>query len=210
MDAGALDEDRRHRAVGKHRGLRKAETLRIPPGTGDEIDQQVLRDIGQHQAGQDFVDVELAPEEGHDGRRRRAANHPRQQGSRIEQRARQIGKRQRETAGEDRADGELALRADVPDRGPIAQRESPPHHDQRRRLDGKGGKAAGLDKRRDEETLKTAGPGAARAPRRRPPCRGSSARSPAPARRRSKKKRLRRAVRTSSAYACPPRRPRRP
>ncbi len=106
---------------------------------------------------------------------------------RVEQPARQVGKRQREAAGEDRADGELALRADVPHRGAIAERQARPHHDQRRRLDRERGEAAGLHQRRDEEGVDRRARRLPERPEHRRRCRGSSARSPAPATRRSRR-----------------------
>src|SRR5437588_7712608 len=57
MYACAFEEHRRGPAFGKHRRLRKAVARRIAPRSGDEIDQNQLRDISQHKTGQDLARI---------------------------------------------------------------------------------------------------------------------------------------------------------
>jgi hypothetical protein len=57
------------------RRLRKVETLRIAPGTAHQPVEEQLRDIDQHQAGQDLIGVEARLQEGRHGGIGRAASH---------------------------------------------------------------------------------------------------------------------------------------
>ena len=75
MQPRSGDQDRHRGRVVEHLGLGKAIALRIAPGTGDQIDQDELRHIGQHQAGQDLVGVEARAQPGGDGGPGHAAQH---------------------------------------------------------------------------------------------------------------------------------------
>ena len=51
---------RQHLRRRERRGLREIMAVRVLPGPGDEIVQQLQRDIDQHQARKDLVDADSA------------------------------------------------------------------------------------------------------------------------------------------------------
>ena len=116
-----------------------------------ELEQQ-HRDIGQHQADEDLVGVEAGAQEAPGSpprpcRRAMPAMHisgsSQQPVGRIE--------RQRDAAAGERADGVLALGADVPDVGAEADDEADRDQDQRRGLDQQLGEPAQRSSAADED-----------------------------------------------------------
>jgi hypothetical protein len=53
--------------VGEHAGLRKIEAFRVFPRTAHQVVEDLHRDIGEHQARQDFIDVEPSLQKRRDG-----------------------------------------------------------------------------------------------------------------------------------------------
>ena len=102
---------------------REVEALRVAPGPAHEIIEKEVGDIDQHQAGQDFAGAELDLADRGDQRVERAG------GGRKHEHRRQdpdagIGalRLHRDPASRHGPDQELALGADVPGIGEIAQR----------------------------------------------------------------------------------------
>ena len=116
--------------------MREVEALRIAPGPAHQIIEDELRDIDQHEAGQDLVDAEPGLQEGRDQAVERAADDAEQQHERQHPEAgiRAVGL-EGEPAAEHGADHVLALGADVPEIGAKAIGQADGDERQRRRLD---------------------------------------------------------------------------
>ncbi len=153
MEARFRNQDRRRCRSTEDRGLGKAITFRIFPGAGHEIDQQQLRHIGQHQAGQDLAGIEPGSQQRWDCCPNHAAQQAHQHHRREGPPTTVLADMQREAAGEDGAQGELAFGADIPDIGAKAQRQADADQDQRRCLDAKLRQASGRDDRRHQEGI---------------------------------------------------------
>ena len=132
-------------------GLRPAVARLGAPGTVDHVAQQEPGHVGEHQGREDLVGVEAHLQEGGQRRPRHAAERAGNEHRGQEPRALRVRKREREAAAGHRPEHELALRPDVPDVGPKADRE--PHRAERERRHFQAQLSDGVEipKRREEE-----------------------------------------------------------
>jgi hypothetical protein len=121
MEARAGRQDRHGGGIREEARLGKAIAFRIAPGAGDEIDQDQLRHVGQHQAGQDLAGIEAGAQEGGDGGPGHAPQRACEDHGGQQQRAGAVVEEQGEAAAGERPHGVLPLGADVPDIGPEAE-----------------------------------------------------------------------------------------
>ncbi len=131
MHARELQHDVQQGRIREHARLREVVAVGVHPGTKDQQAQEESRHIGQHQAGQDLVDVEAGLQEGGNGGIGHAAQDARDAHQRQDIEALVAPKGECHAAAGDGADGELPLCADVPDIGPEAHRQADADHDQR-------------------------------------------------------------------------------
>ena len=130
----AFDQCRQDRGFGKRPGLRKVVAGRVLPRPVHQIAEQLLSDVDQHQADQDFVGVKAGAQEGRDRRPGHAADGTGQHHQRQGQRAQRITAEQGHGAAGNRADDQLTFGPDVPDIGLEADRQPERAEHQRRGL----------------------------------------------------------------------------
>ena len=122
-------EQRRHRRdrIEFGRG-RKIQARRIAPGPAHQIVHAEIGDIDQHQAGEDFAGAETAPCRSRGSARRARRRARRESASPAAPKCPTSVPlvSHREPAAAHRADDELALGADVPDIGDVAERQDRP------------------------------------------------------------------------------------
>src|SRR6516225_2038426 len=135
MKPAALDENRNRRNRIEIRRGRKIVSLRIAPGTANQIVKKKIGDINQHQAGKNFARTELHLADRGDERIERASQRAEHEhgGQHPVPGVGAVGL-DREPASRHRADEELSLGADVPDIGEITEREAERDHHQGGRL----------------------------------------------------------------------------
>ena len=136
---------------GERRRLRKVLSVGVLQRAGDEIAQQLLRDVNQHQAREDFIDAERVAQIGDDARPGRPRRHSGDDHDRHDPIAVRVDRHLRDGRAPERADDILPLGADVPDFCTIAQTEPESDQDQRRRLAGDVLPLIGFDDWRDED-----------------------------------------------------------
>ncbi len=150
MHAGSVQQDRQNGPFPEQPGLREAEPHRVLPGAGHQIAEQQPGHIGQHQTDQNLIRVESGPQKCRDRGPKRAADHPADQHRRQQQRPFLAIERQGQTAAENRAEGQLPFRPDIPDIGPEPKGEADRNHGQGRRLDRQFAQAVLIRQRQDE------------------------------------------------------------
>ncbi len=145
-------------AGGQGRGLREIMAVRILPRAADQVVQHLQRDIDQHEAGKHFGDPEARFQERRDRRPEHAAQNARRDYERDDPEPFSIGQGEGDARAGERADDVLALGADVPDLGLIAERKAEPDDDERRGLGQHVLPFVGGDDRRDKRLVDRARP----------------------------------------------------
>ena len=151
VQARALQQHRQQRGVSEQPRLREVETLRVFPRPVDQPRSDELRDVDQHQRHQDLAGAKAGSQERRNGGPEPAADcaGERHQGQRPPAACR-LGQPQRDAAGADRAQDELAFGTDVPHIGAVADREANADQHQRRGLEQELGHAVQIVHRVDE------------------------------------------------------------
>ncbi len=144
---------RQHRFYLEALRLWKIIALRVAPRAADQPVEKQLRDIDQHQAGQDFVGVETRLQKCGNARVERAAGNAHQKHQRQDHRRMPLGIENRQDRARDRPDRELALGADIPVVRAVTDRKPDRDQDQRCGLDGQFMQRPDFQKRLDKETV---------------------------------------------------------
>ena len=119
---------------GEGRGLREIVSVRILPRAADQVVEHLQRDVDEHQGGEHLGHPVARPQERRDRGPGHAAHNPRRDHQQDDPEALRIGESERDARARQRADDVLALGADVPDLGLIAERQAERDDDERRRL----------------------------------------------------------------------------
>ena len=136
----------------------KVITFRIFPGAEHEIAQQKFGDVDQHQADEDFVGTEPIPQERNNtGPEHAAKNAAKEDGNNnpAAHPGKVIPRLQGNPPAAERTQDKLSLGSDIPDVGPIADRESERDQQERRGFDGELAQCGQVLDRLDEEELQS-------------------------------------------------------
>src|SRR5499426_1552212 len=124
-------KEREERVVGELDGDREVVAVRVPPWPEDEVLHEQVRDVGQHEAHQDLVRVQLRAQERRDRRPKHPADRAGEDHARQRPGAPVLLEVDRDAGREDPTEVHLPLGADVPDVGAEPDRE--PERDQAER-----------------------------------------------------------------------------
>ena len=156
VDAIAGEELGHLRRLQEGDRLRKVVAGRVLPRAVDEVVEQLLGDVDEHQADQDLVGVEAVAQHRDDRRPAHPADDAGGDDGDEEPAAGRRRRLHRHAAREERADDELSFGADVPDVRAKADREAERDQEQRRRLHRQLGERVDALHRLDEEDREAA------------------------------------------------------
>jgi hypothetical protein len=131
----SVDEQRQNDALIEGLRLGKVETVGIAPGAMQQVGEQQLGDVHQHQAHKNFAGIEASAQQRRDGGPGGASHDSRDQDHRQGQPAELGTEDERHAAAANGTQRQLAFGTDVPDIGRESQCQPQAAQRQRRRLE---------------------------------------------------------------------------
>ena len=153
MDPRPVINDRQQACIRERAGFREVESFGVAPRPMHKEAQEQCCDIGQHQAGQDFVGIESGAQKRRYRPPEGPANRPKNKHCGQKEHAFTVMKIQRKTTAEYGAHGQLTLGTDVPDIGAEPHRQPDGNDHKRTCLNKQFRKSVAVVDRQDEESI---------------------------------------------------------